>query len=211
MKPASGSETGEAEQVVFVIDDDPAMREALDSLLRSVGLDVLCFGSVAEFLGAPRPDIPSCLVLDVRLPGKSGMDFQKELARSEAPLPVIIMTGHGDIAMSVQAMKTGAVDFLPKPFREQDLLDAIAAALDKDRLRRTQAAELDTLRERLATLSEGEHSVVALVVQGRLNKQVAGDLGVSEITVKVRRARAMRKMQAGSLAELIKMAGKLGI
>jgi FixJ family two-component response regulator len=121
------------------------------------------------------------------------------------------MTGHGDIAMSVQAMKTGAVDFLPKPFREQDLLDAIATALDNDRLRRTQAAELDTLRERLATLSEGEHSVVALVVQGRLNKQIAGDLGVSEITVKVRRARAMRKMQAVSLAELIKMAGKLGI
>ncbi|WP_322414867.1 response regulator transcription factor [Mesorhizobium huakuii] len=211
MKPASGSETSEPEQVVFVIDDDPAMREALDSLLRSVGLGVRCFGSVAEFLGAPRPDIPSCLVLDVRLPGKSGMDFQKELAHSGTPLPVIIMTGHGDIAMSVQAMKIGAVDFLPKPFREQDLLDAIAAALDKDRLHRTQSAEIDTLRERLATLSEGERSVVALVVQGRLNKQVAGDLGVSEITVKVRRARAMRKMQAGSLAELIKMAGKLGI
>jgi FixJ family two-component response regulator len=201
----------EPKPVVFVIDDDPAIREALDSLLRSVGLEVRCFGSVAEFLAAPRPDMPSCLVLDVRLPGKSGMDFQKELAHSEAPLPVIIMTGHGDIAMSVQAMKTGAVDFLPKPFREQDLLDAIAAALEKDRLRRARSAELDTLRERLATLSEGERSVVALVVLGRLNKQIAGDLGVSEITVKVRRARAMRKMQAGSLAELIKMAGKLGI
>ncbi|TPM92046.1 response regulator transcription factor [Mesorhizobium sp. B2-1-3A] len=211
MKQASGSETSKPEQIVFVIDDDPAMREALDSLLRSVGLDISCFGSVAEFLGAPLPDIPSCLVLDVRLPGKSGMDFQKELARSDAPLPVIIMTGHGDIAMSVQAMKTGAVDFLPKPFREQDLLDAIAAALDKDRSRRAQKAEIDILRERLATLSEGERGVVALVVQGRLNKQVAGDLGVSEITVKVRRARAMRKMQAGSLAELIKMAAKLGI
>jgi FixJ family two-component response regulator len=199
----------EPKSVVFVIDDDPAMREALDSLLRSVGLEVRCFGSVAEFLGPPRPDVPSCLVLDVRLPGKSGMDFQKELARSDAPLPVIIMTGHGDIAMSVQAMKIGAVDFLPKPFREQDLLDAIAAALDKDRLRRAQTAELAILRERHATLSEGERSVVALVIQGRLNKQIAGELGVSEITVKVRRARAMRKMQAGSLAELIKMFGRL--
>lgn len=199
----------EPKPVVFVIDDDPAMREALDSLLRSVGLEVRCFGSVAEFLGTPRPDVPSCLVLDVRLPGKSGMDFQKELAHSDAPLPVIIMTGHGDIAMSVQAMKTGAVDFLPKPFREQDLLDAIAAALDKDRQRRVQAAELASLRERLATLSEGERSVVALVVLGRLNKQIAGELDVSEITVKVRRARAMRKMQAGSLAELIKMFGRL--
>lgn len=198
-------------QIVFVIDDDPAIREALDSLLRSVGLDVRCFGSVAEFLEAPRPDIPSCLVLDVRLPGKSGMDFQKEFAHSDAPLPIIIMTGHGDIAMSVQAMKAGAVDFLPKPFREQDLLDAIAAALDKDRLRRAHSAELDTLRHRLATLNEGERSVVALVVLGRLNKQIAGTLGVSEITVKVRRARAMRKMQAGSLAELIKMVGRLGI
>ncbi|OBQ74702.1 response regulator transcription factor [Mesorhizobium erdmanii] len=199
----------EPDQIVFVIDDDPAMREALDSLLRSVGLAVRCFGSVAEFLGAPRPDIPSCLVLDVRLPGKSGMDFHKELAHSETSLPVIVMTGHGDIAMSVQAMKAGAVDFLPKPFREQDLLDAITAALDKDRQQRARSAELDTLRERQATLSEGERGVVALVVQGRLNKQIAGELGVSEITVKVRRARAMRKMQAGSLAELIKMFGRL--
>ncbi|UVK46059.1 response regulator [Mesorhizobium sp. AR07] len=197
-------------QMVFVIDDDPAIREALDSLLRSVGLEVRGFGSVAEFIGASRPDVPSCLVLDVRLPGKSGMDFQNEFVRSDDPLPVIIMTGHGDIAMSVQAMKAGAVDFLPKPFREQDLLDAIASALEKDRLRRIEAAELTVLRDRLATLSEGERSVVTLVVLGRLNKQIAGELGVSEITVKVRRARAMRKMQAGSLAELIKMAGRLG-
>ncbi|MBN9222452.1 MAG: response regulator transcription factor [Mesorhizobium sp.] len=205
----SGLASSDSGQIVFVIDDDPAILEALDSLLRSVGLDVSCFGSVAAFLDAPRPDIPSCLVLDVRLPGKSGMDFQKELAGSQAPLPVIIMTGHGDIAMSVQAMKAGAIDFLPKPFREQDLLDAIAAALDKDRSRRAHMAELDALRARLATLSDGERDVVAQVVLGRLNKQIAGDLGVSEITVKVRRARAMRKMQAGSLPELVKMIDRL--
>lgn len=195
--------------IVFVIDDDPAIREALDSLLRSVGHDVRCFGSVAAFLDAAKPDTASCLVLDVRLPGKSGMDFQKELARSDTPPPVIMMTGHGDIAMSVQAMKAGAIDFLPKPFREQDLLDAITSALDKDRSRRAHMAELDTLRARLATLSDGERDVVAQVVLGRLNKQIAGDLGVSEITVKVRRARAMRKMQAGSLPELVKMIDRL--
>ncbi|WP_421912375.1 response regulator transcription factor [Mesorhizobium sp.] len=198
-------------QIVFVVDDDPAIREALDSLLRSVGLDVRCFGSVKEFTGAPRPDVPSCLVLDVRLPGKSGMDFQKELAQSDAALPVIMMTGHGDIPMSVQAMKTGAVDFLAKPFREQDLLDAIEAALEKDRLARKQTADLTALRDRLATLNEGERNVVARVVKGLLNKQIAGELGVSEITVKVRRAQAMRKMQAGSLAELIRMATQLGL
>jgi len=201
----------EPRQIVFVVDDDPAIREALDSLLRSVGLDVRCFGSVKEFTGAPRPDIPSCLVLDVRLPGKSGMDFHKELAQSDAALPVIMMTGHGDIPMSVQAMKTGAVDFLAKPFREQDLLDAIEAALEKDRLTRKQVADLTLLRDRLATLNEGERNVVARVVKGLLNKQIAGELGVSEITVKVRRAQAMRKMQASSLAELIRMAAQLGL
>jgi FixJ family two-component response regulator len=199
----------EPKPIVFVIDDDPAIREALDSLLRSVGHDVRCFASVAGFLDAAKPDVASCLVLDVRLPGKSGMDFQKELAHTEAPLPVIMMTGHGDIAMSVQAMKAGAVDFLPKPFREQDLLDAITTALDKDRSRRIHMAELDALRARLATLSDGERDVVAQVVLGRLNKQIAGDLAISEITVKVRRARAMRKMQAGSLAELVKMIDRL--
>ena len=201
----------EPRQIVFVVDDDPAIREALDSLLRSVGLDVRCFGSVKEFTGAPRPDVPSCLVLDVRLPGKSGMDFHKELAQSDAALPVIMMTGHGDIPMSVQAMKTGAVDFLAKPFREQDLLDAIEAALEKDRLTRKQIAELTILRDRLATLNEGERNVVARVVKGLLNKQIAGELGVSEITVKVRRAQAMRKMQASSLAELIRVATQLGL
>lgn len=201
----------EPRQIVFVVDDDPAIREALDSLLRSVGLDVRCFGSVKDFIGAPRPDVPSCLVLDVRLPGKSGMDFHKELAQSEAALPVIMMTGHGDIPMSVQAMKTGAIDFLAKPFREQDLLDAIEAALEKDRLTRKHTAELTILRDRLATLNEGERNVVARVVHGLLNKQIAGELGVSEITVKVRRAQAMRKMQASSLAELIRMAAQLGL
>lgn len=201
----------EPRQIVFVVDDDPAIREALDSLLRSVGLDVRCFGSVKEFTGAPRPDVPSCLVLDVRLPGKSGMDFHKELAQSDAALPVIMMTGHGDIPMSVQAMKTGAIDFLAKPFREQDLLDAIEAALEKDRLTRKQIAELTVLRDRLATLNEGERNVVARVVKGLLNKQIAGELGVSEITVKVRRAQAMRKMQASSLAELIRVATQLGL
>ena len=201
----------ETKPVVFVIDDDPAIREALDSLLRSVGLDVRCFGSVKEFINAPRPDVASCLVLDVRLPGKSGMDFHKELAQSDAALPVIMMTGHGDIPMSVLAMKTGAVDFLAKPFREQDLLDAIEAALEKDRLTRKQTADLAILRDRLATLNEGERNVVARVVKGLLNKQIAGELGVSEITVKVRRAQAMRKMQASSLAELIRMAAQLGL
>jgi len=201
----------ETKPVVFVIDDDPAIREALDSLLRSVGLDVRCFGSVKEFISAPRPDVASCLVLDVRLPGKSGMDFHKELAQSDAALPVIMMTGHGDIPMSVLAMKTGAVDFLAKPFREQDLLDAIEAALEKDRLTRKQTADLAILRDRLATLNEGERNVVARVVKGLLNKQIAGELGVSEITVKVRRAQAMRKMQASSLAELIRMAAQLGL
>jgi FixJ family two-component response regulator len=201
----------EPRQIVFVVDDDPAIREALDSLLRSVGLDVRCFGSVKEFTGALRPDVPSCLVLDVRLPGKSGMDFHKELAQSDAALPVIMMTGHGDIPMSVQAMKTGAIDFLAKPFREQDLLDAIEAALEKDRLTRKRTAELTILRDRLATLNEGERNVVARVVKGLLNKQIAGELGVSEITVKVRRAQAMRKMQASSLAELIRVATQLGL
>jgi FixJ family two-component response regulator len=201
----------EPRQIVFVVDDDPAIREALDSLLRSVGLDVRCFGSVKEFTGAPRPDVPSCLVLDVRLPGKSGMDFHKELAQSDVTLPVIMMTGHGDIPMSVQAMKTGAIDFLAKPFREQDLLDAIEAALEKDRLTRKRTAELTILRDRLATLNEGERNVVARVVKGLLNKQIAGELGVSEITVKVRRAQAMRKMQASSLAELIRVATQLGL
>ena len=201
----------EPRQIVFVVDDDPAIREALDSLLRSVGLDVRCFGSVKEFIAAQRPDVPSCLVLDVRLPGKSGMDFHKELAQSDAALPVIMMTGHGDIPMSVQAMKTGAIDFLAKPFREQDLLDAIETALEKDRLIRRQTAELTILRDRLATLNEGERNVVARVVKGLLNKQIAGELGVSEITVKVRRAQAMRKMQVNSLAELIRMAAQLGL
>ena len=194
---------------VVVIDDDPAVREALGSLLRSVGLQVKLLASVVDFLHAGRPEAPACLVLDVRLPGQSGLDFQRELAAANTHLPIIFITGHGDIPMSVQAMKAGAIEFLTKPFRDQDLLDAIQLGIAKDRARREDEQANAELRARYATLTPREREVMALVVQGRLNKQIAGDIGISEITVKVHRGQVMRKMQASSLPDLARMADRL--
>ena len=201
--------TTETKSTVVVIDDDPAVREALGSLLRSVGLEVKLLASVAEFLRSGRPEGPACLVLDVRLPGRSGLDFQRELTAANTYLPIIFITGHGDIPMSVQAMKAGAIEFLTKPFRDQDLLDAIQLGLAQDRARREDEQAIAELRVRYATLTPREREVMALVVQGRLNKQIAGDIGISEITVKVHRGQVMRKMQASSLPDLARMADKL--
>lgn len=196
---------------VVIVDDDPAVREALDSLLRSVGLDVRLFGSAPEFLKAEIPDVPSCLVLDVRLPGRSGLEFQRELAAANIHVPIIFITGHGDIPMSVKAMKGGAVEFLTKPFRDQDLLDAIQLALARDRARREEERSVASLRKRFETLSPRERQVMAHVVRGRLNKQIAGDIGISEITVKVHRGQVMRKMKASSVPDLTRMADKLNL
>lgn len=197
--------------LVYVIDDDASVRAGLDRLLRSVGLTVMSFASTREFMQAARPDLPACLVLDIRMPGQGGLEFQREFAAAGDPLPIIFITGHGDVPMAVQAMKAGAVEFLSKPFREQDLLDAINLAIDKDRSRRREAAVERELRERFASLSSGERAVMELVVTGLLNKQIAGMLKLSEITVKVRRGQVMRKMQAGSLASLVRMADRLGM
>lgn len=201
----------EAPPTVVVIDDDPSVREALHSLLRSVGLRVELFGSVQGFLTSKRPDDPSCLVLDIRLPGKSGLEFQEELRRANVKLPVIFITGHGDIQMSVRAMKAGAVEFLIKPFRDQELLDAIHLAIERDRARRRDAAVVEGLRRSFETLTPREREMMALVVVGRRNKQIAADLGLSEVTVKVHRGNMMRKMDARSVADLVRMADKLGI
>jgi len=195
---------------VFVIDDDSSMRRSLDSLLRSVGLDVHTYASTQEFMRAERPDAPGCLVLDVRLPGMSGLTFQQELAKAGIALPVIFITGHGDVPMTVRAMKAGAADFLTKPFDEQALLDAVDAAIERDRARRGDATRVAELEVRYRALTEREREVMKLVVAGRVNKQIAAELGLSVVTVKVHRGQVMRKMLAKSVAELVRMADRLG-
>ena len=196
---------------VVVIDDDPATRESLGRLLRSVDLKAQLWTSVDEFLASGRPNGPACLVLDVRLPGRSGLDYQRELTAAETRIPVIFITGHADIRMSVQAMKSGAIEFLTKPFRDQDLLDAVQLALAQDRTWRENEQVLVELRKRYSTLTQREREVMALVVAGRLNKQIAEDIGVSEITVKAHRGQVMRKMRASSLTDLARMADKLSV
>ena len=199
----------EVKATVIIVDDDPAIREALDSLLRSVGLEVKALSSVPEFLSSGRPDGPTCLVLDVRLPGRSGLDFQRELTAANIHLPIVFITGHGDIPMSVQAMKGGAIEFLTKPFRDQDLLDAIQIGLARDREGREEERALTELRRRYGTLTAREREIMVEVAKGRLNKQIAGDIGKSEITVKLHRGQVMRKMRARSLPELTRMVDKL--
>lgn len=196
--------------MVFVIDDDPAIRAALEDLISSVGLEARPFASPAEFLKAERPDVASCLVLDVRLPGMSGLAFQQELARAAITLPVIFITGHGDVPMSVRAMKAGAVEFLTKPFDEQALLDAIHAALERDRARRHESAAVAVLCARYDTLTAREREIMRFVVAGLANKQIAAELSLSEVTVKVHRGQVMRKMRARSLPELVRMADQVG-
>jgi FixJ family two-component response regulator len=200
----------EERAVVFVIDDDSSMRLALEDLVSTVGLDVRTFAAPQEFLRSKLPDAPGCLVLDVRLPGMSGLTFQQELAKQGLTLPVIFITGHGDIPMSVRAMKAGAVEFLSKPFHDQDLLDAVHAAIERDRKGRRDARLVAALRERHALLTERERQIMTLVVIGRPNKQIAVELELSEMTVKVHRGQVMRKMHAGSLPELVRMADRLG-
>jgi FixJ family two-component response regulator len=195
--------------VVHIVDDDESLRTALGRLFRSVGLASKSYGSANDFINAPRLDEPGCIVLDVRMPGMSGIDFQAQLATLGIRLPVVLMTGHGDIPMSVRAMKAGAIDFLSKPFRDQDMLDAVAAAIDRDVKRRGADAAAAELRDLYAALSPREQQVMILVTAGKMNKQVAGDLGISEITVKIHRGSAMRKMGARTLADLVRMAESL--
>jgi FixJ family two-component response regulator len=194
---------------VVVIDDDSNLRASVGRLLRSVGIDVRMFASISEFLEFHLPDCPTCLVLDIRLPGQSGLDLQRELAATHREIPIIFVTGHGDIAMSVQAMKRGAIEFLTKPFRDQDLLDAVQLGLSRDRERRRDENDLASLRERFRSLSPREREIVIQVARGRLSKQIAHDIGIAEATVKVHRSRAMQKMKASSLPELGRMAGRL--
>jgi FixJ family two-component response regulator len=201
----------ETDAVVFVVDDDASMRESLKNLICSVGLRVELFTSAQEFLRSKRPDVPSCLVLDVRLPGLSGLDLQRRTSDAGMEVPIIFITGHGDIPMSVRAMKAGAVEFLTKPFRDQDLLDAIQQGLERDRKAREQLAAVEELRRRFASLTPRERTVMTRVVAGLLNKQIGAELGTSETTVKIHRHQVMEKMRAGSLPELVRMADRLGI
>jgi RNA polymerase sigma factor (sigma-70 family) len=201
----------ELQSIVFVVDDDASVRNALKSLIRSVGLQVELFGSAQEFLQSKQPRAPSCLILDIRLPGISGLDFQRKLAEADNPIPIIFITGHGDIPMSVRAMKGGAVEFLTKPFRDQDLLDAIHVALERDRARRQREDEIATLKDRFEWLTPREREVLPLVVSGLPNKQIAAEIGTSETTVKVHRGQLMRKMGADSLPELVRMAERIGV
>jgi len=201
----------ESNPTVFIVDDDASVRDALKRLLRSVGLRCELFGLAQEFLRYRRPDLPSCLVLDVRLPGTSGLDLQRQLADAEIQIPIIFITAHGDIPMSVRAMKAGAVEFLPKPFRDQDLLEAIHIAMERDRTRRQRETEIAAVRARFETLTPREREVVAMVVSGMPNKRISTEIGITENTVKVHRSRAMDKMQALSLADLVKMVERLAV
>ena len=201
----------EAPPIVFVVDDEPSVRRAIKRLVESEGLRVELFGSAPEFLQGRRPDAPSCLVLDIKLPGITGLDFQHQLSEAGIRIPIIFITGHGDIPMTVRAMKAGAVEFLTKPFRDKALLDAIQIALERDRARRHEESEVAVLKERFDSLTPREQEILRLVVSGRLNKQIAAELGTSEITIKVHRASVMRKMQAESLADLVGKAGRLDL
>ena len=201
----------EDQATVFVVDDDPSMRRSLESLLRSVGHDVHAFSSAPEFMRAERKNAPGCLVLDVRLPGMSGLAFQQELAKAGVALPIIFVTGHGDVPMSVRAMKAGAVEFLTKPFDDQVLIDSVHAAIERDRARRRDEAKLASIRHRFESLTERERQVLGHVVSGRVNKRIADELSLSVVTVKVHRGQVMRKMQAKSVAELVRMADRIGV
>ncbi len=198
-------------EMVFVVDDDSSVRSALSSLLRSVGLEVEVFASAQELLASSQLDAAACLVLDVRLPGSSGLELQRQLAASGMHVPIIFMTAHGDIPMSVKAIKAGAVEFLPKPFREQDLLDAIHQAIERDRARRADERDRNALGARFASLTPREQEVMVWVISGRLNKQIAAELGTSEVTVKIHRSHVMRKMKAASVADLVRMASRIGL
>jgi FixJ family two-component response regulator len=201
----------EPQPIVFVIDDDLAVREGLSTLFRSVGLQVKAFASAAEFLQSKLPDGPSCMVLDVRLPGLSGLDFQNELAKANIQIPIVFMTGHGDIPMTVRAMKAGAVEFLPKPFRDQDMLDAVQTGLEQNRDRRRRSSDSSRLKANFDALTAREQEIMVLVTAGLMNKQIAGEVGISEVTVKLHRGNVMRKMSAKSLADLVRMADALGL